>query len=157
MTTPCRRSTVGRTARLTRFLAGRHPAPGMASVQVDGVVHHPQGRFSGTFAHAGRKVLDAGGLKRAASAAAGAQRCRRRSNDAGAGDSAAIASTTLHASAPLGLGASASEGEAGEQAEQRLMSDAELASDPAVCVFAVGGAGANSDEEFGRDVEVGLD
>ena len=160
LTKPCRHSTAGRKARLTRFLAGRHPEPGLAHVHVDGVVHYPRGRCGGNFAHAGRrKAPDAAGTKRAAAAAEGAQRSRRRGNDAGAVELAAVAVVTLHEAAHFGLVNSASEGEAGGQEGQHPMSDAELAIDLAVSVFAVAVdvAGASSEEEFGLDVEVSLD
>ena len=67
---------------------------------------------------------------------------------------------TLRETANLGLVSAASVGEVHDtQVEQHLLGDAELASDPAVSVFAVavGDTGANSEEEFGLDVEVGLD
>ena len=132
----------------------------MAHIVVDGVVHFPKGRFGGTSALSRKQDPAAVGTKRTAGLGEGPHFCRRRLGGAGAAECDAVSVVTMHEAAFSGLVSAASEGEVVDaQVGQHLLGDAVLASDPAVCLFAVANdvEGVDSGEEFGLDVEGGLD
>ena len=147
---PCRSTTSGRKSRLTRFLAGRHPEPGFAHIVVDGITHFPKGRF----------VSGGAGDKRAAAIATGPPVGRRRLDGAPAADCSRTTAATLHEAAIFDLAnATSPDGAAHEQEGQHPLSDAALASDPAVYFFAAGYdiEAADHGDEFALDVQGGLD
>ena len=147
---PCRNTTSGRKSRLTRFLAGRHPEPGFAHIVVDGITHFPKGRFDSS----------SSGAKRAAAHAAEPPVGRRRLDGAPAAECGGTSAATLHEAVIFDLANATSPDEAAhEQAGQHPLSDAALASDPAVYFFAAGYdiEAADHGDEFALDVQGGLD
>ena len=137
---PCRHNTSGRRARLTRFLAGRHPEPGFSGWHVDGIVHHP-------------RLQRGPPARQLASVSAASSRSSIEPRPSKRPRLESPCTVAPHALLPRISASRPSGGE--EDKVGDLQGDPHGSGDPVFLAFDA--VKDDSDDEFGLDVEVGLD